>query len=216
MHKWVRFLVWTAVIVGALIGAARAVAIRWYRLPTAEEDPYLVASLAPTLRGGDLILLWRLTKPEFGDLVICPDPEDPTRIVIGRIVAEENERIRVEKSTFYLNDKRAGTERGCNPSTFQTEHPGTGELIEQHCSVEVVKGHTHMRGAVPPDRSAPSTDAKEVPPSHVYLLSDNRLFPYDSRDYGTVERSSCTEVVVFRLVGKQGWRDGESRMTFIQ
>jgi signal peptidase I len=216
MHKWVRFLVWTGLIIGAIIGLARAVAIRWYRVPTSEEDPYLVASLSPSIRGGDLILLWRLTKPDFGDLVMCPDPEEPSRVVIGRIAAEEDDRIRVESSHFFLNDKRSATERGCNPSQFEAEHPGTGEPVQQQCQIEVVKGHSHMRGTVPPDRMAPSTDAKEVPPEHVYLLSDNRLFPYDSREYGTVERSTCTETVVFRLVGARGWGDSESRLTFIQ
>ena len=159
MHKWVRFLIWTALLVGALVGVSRATAIRWYRLPTAEEDPYLVASVAPTLRGGDLILLWRLTPPELGDLVMCPDPEEPTRIVIGRIVGEENDRIRVEDSNLYVNDKRAGTERACYPQSFETENPSSNRARSKWsadtrtCAARCLPGAT--RPALTPRKSRP-------------------------------------------------------------
>jgi len=47
-------------------------------------------------------------------------------------------------------------------------------------------------------------------------LSDNRQYPYDSRDFGTVERSTCREAVVFRLVSEDGYFDQKNRFTFIQ
>ena len=63
---------------------------------------------------------------------------------------------------------------------------------------------------------APKFSRQEVPPGNVFLLSDNRLFPYDSRDYGSVPLDSCKETVFFRLVGIKGYLDGETRFTFIQ
>ena len=214
MHKLVRFLVWTAVIVGAIIGLARLTAIRWWRIPI--NDPYLEASITPTLRGGDLILLWRLTGAEYGDLVLCPEPGAPERVVIGRIVAEGNDRIQVDGTGFTVNGKSSLAERACSPNTFESEHPGTGEPIEQHCQVETMRGSSHMRGSVPSSRPAPATVSQEVPPGNVFLLSDNRLFPYDSRDYGSVPLDSCKETIFFRLVGRKGYVDGETRFTFIQ
>ncbi len=214
MHKLVRFLVWTAVIVGTIIGLARLTAIRWWRVPT--NDPYLEASISPTLRGGDLILLWRLTAPEFGDLVLCPEPDAPERVVIGRIVAQGNDRIHIDGTGFAVNDKSALAERACSFKTFETEHPGTGEPIEQHCQVEAIRGSSHLRGSIPTSHPAPATVRQEVPPGNVFLLSDNRLFPYDSRDYGSVPRDTCKETVFFRLVGIKGYLDGEARFTFIQ
>jgi hypothetical protein len=47
------------------------------------------------------------------------------------------------------------------------------------------------------------------------LVSDNRLFPFDSRDYGPVERSTCAETVLFRLVGRDGFFDVGRRFTYI-
>ena len=79
-----------------------------------------------------------------------------------------------------------------------------------------MRGHTHMRGSLSQDLPAPRTDSVEVPAGDVYLLSDNRMLPYDSRDYGTVERSNCTEAIIFRLVGAEGYSDSESRFTFIR
>ena len=78
MRKMFRFAFWVALIVGAVIGVARATAIRWWRVP--QDDRYLTASISPTLRGGDLILLWRLSKPSLGDLVMCPEPMGKTAI----------------------------------------------------------------------------------------------------------------------------------------
>ncbi|HMJ10312.1 MAG TPA: hypothetical protein VK524_02845, partial [Polyangiaceae bacterium] len=91
MRKLVRFLLWTAIVLGVLVALARYTAIRWWRVPA--NDPYLEASVAPTVRGGDWIILWRLTKPDYGDLVLCPEPEAPHRVVIGRIAGESDQKI---------------------------------------------------------------------------------------------------------------------------
>ena len=56
-------------IAGIFIGLARLTVLRWWRVPN--NDPYLTASISPSVRGGDLILLWRLTKH---DLVPVRDP----------------------------------------------------------------------------------------------------------------------------------------------
>ena len=180
------------------------------------QDPDLVASLTPTLRGGDLVIAWRLTRPELGDLAVCEDPEDPRRVVIGRIVAQGGEQVSVEGSQFTVDGKRSETERACRPQQFEAQRPDTGDTVEQSCQVEIMRGHSHMRGAVPPDRPAPASDSVEVPPGQFYLLSDNRLLPYDSRHYGTVDEAKCSETVVFRLLGEAGWSDTESRFTFVQ
>ena len=107
MQKLLRFLLWTALIVGVLVGIARATAIRWWRIP--EGDPYLEASIAPTLRGGDLIILWRLTPPKFGDLVLCPEPGTPERMVVGRIIGDPGDKVRIEGARVVVNGRAAET-----------------------------------------------------------------------------------------------------------
>ena len=61
MSKFLRYLGWTLFIAGAVIGLARLTVIRWWQVPLG--DPYLEASLAPSLQGGDWVLLWRGTAP---------------------------------------------------------------------------------------------------------------------------------------------------------
>jgi signal peptidase I len=212
VRKLGRFLLWTAIIGGAVVGIARATTLRWYRVP--DGDPVLTASLSPNLRAGDLILLWRLTAPDVGDLVMCPDPQMPSRIVVGRVMGEEGERVRVEGTDVYVNAKRLATERACD--AFSENDPNSGLPVQQSCSEEVLRGRTHRRGASmkPPSRAVGDTD-REVPEGKVYLVSDNRHFPYDSRDYGAVDRAGCKEFVFFRLVGKGGWSDADARFTYI-
>jgi hypothetical protein len=63
MSKTLRVVLWTAVVIAAIIGLGRAFAIRWWRIPQDGEYAWLAASVTPTLRGGDLVVLWRLSSP---------------------------------------------------------------------------------------------------------------------------------------------------------
>ena len=47
-------------------------------------------------------------------------------------------------------------------------------------------------------------------------MSDNRRFPYDSRDFGVVDRSTCKETVFFRLIGREGFFHAPTRFTYIR
>lgn len=213
MRKLLRFLLWTAILVGVVVGVARAFFIRWWRVPM--NDPYLDASVQPSLEAGDLVLLWRFTKPSFGDLVMCPEPGAGGRIVIGRIMAEAGDRISVDGDEVVINGKRVETERACDQRVFKSVDPSGGGVVEQHCQIEDLAGESHMRGSTSGHKIPPTKTVHEVGPGKVFLVSDNRLFPYDSRYFGTVTRSTCKEMVFFRLVGPKGFFDAKRRFTFI-
>lgn len=214
MRKLVRFLLWVALAIGIVIGGLRATAIRWWRVP--EGDPYLEASIAPSLRGGDLIILWRLTEPKYGDLVLCPEPDAPDRVVIGRVVGEGGDKVKVEGAKLEVNGRGVETEHACSPPRFMTVHPTTSSEIEQRCDVEALAGHSHMRGGTAGEKVLPAPVNTTVEDGKVFLVSDNRLFPYDSRDFGQVDRTTCKETVIFRLVSRAGFFDAVSRFTFIR
>jgi signal peptidase I len=215
MRKMFRFLFWVALVVGVIVGLLRLTAIRWWRVPTG--DHYLTASISPSVRAGDLILLWRLTKPGFGDLVLCPEPGHPDRVVIGRIAGEEGDRLELTGANILLNDKRVLVESNCPGKPFKEQAPDTGIEVEQTCSLEDL-GHLHMRGEIPSSDTTAPHDAKTeaLPAGTVWLVSDNRLFPYDSRDYGPVQRATCKETVFFRLVGSGGFFDTTTRNQYIR
>lgn len=215
MRKMFRLLLWVALVVGVFVGVLRATAIRWWRVP--RDDRYLTASLSPSVRPGDLVLLWRLTKPGFGDLVMCPEPGHPERVVVGRLVGEAGDALEVNGAAITINRKRQVDEGNCTQRTFTEQSPATGLEVEQSCSLETLGGGYHLRGDVPEVALANHAPVKTtVPADMVWLVSDNRLFPYDSRDFGPVPRPSCTETVFFRLVGARGFFDSATRNQYIR
>ena len=65
-----------AVLAGALVGALA----RLHRLEVTGQ------SMRPTLEPGDRLLLLRTQRVRAGDLVVVPDPREPTRMVVKRVV----------------------------------------------------------------------------------------------------------------------------------
>jgi signal peptidase I len=214
MGTILKILLILAALAGVLIGIARLTAIRWWRVPM--DDPALEASVAPTLRGGDLVLLWRATPPAFGALVVCPDPEDPARVVIGRIVGEGGDKVTIDGDQLEINDRSVHTETACSQAVFQVADPSTGSIVEQSCVIEDLGGVGHMRGSTSNAKGGPPPSTREVGQGKTYLVSDNRRFPYDSRRYGSLDASTCKESIFFRIVSKAGFFDVKPRFTYIR
>lgn len=210
-----RNVVWTLLLLGVVVGLLRLTSLRWWRVP--DDDADLIASVAPTLGPGDWVILWRLTPPGFGDLVLCPDPEDEDEVVIGRIVGEPGDTLTIsETGDLEVNNVRMRSERACKQPTFVVENPRSGEPIELRCDIETVGGVHHQRALMPVSGLRPMPVKVEIEPGDVYLVSDNRYHPFDSRDFGAVPKASCSEAVVFRLVSRLGFTHVDTRLSFIQ
>ena len=213
--NFLRNTFWVLAFLGVLVGLARLTCLRWWRVP--EDDPTLTTSLAPTLRPGDWVILWRLTPPGFGDLVLCPDPEEAGEIVIGRIAGEGGDSVAVdEDGALRVNNIRASSELRCKQTTVEVSHPRSGDPVELNCDIEVIGGVHHQRALRPQGGLKPMPIKAKVPAGELYLLSDNRYYPFDSRDYGTVPQSSCGERIFFRLVSRLGFTDVSSRLSLIR
>lgn len=211
MARFLRFLAWTSVILAGLTFVLRLTVIRWWQVPLG--DPYLEASLAPTLRGGDWVILWRGTAPKVGSLVLCPEPKT-NRPVIGRILAEAGNHIRVEGSDVRVNRNQFESEDSCDG--FAVRDPSSGAPVEQGCRGEIIGHWRHWRGEARNDLPKPAEVELNVPGAQVFLVSDNRQFPWDSRDFGPVPRDTCTETVIFRVLSKDGFFDVANRLTLIR
>ena len=212
MAKFLRYLAWTAAILGVLIGVLRLTVIRWWQVPSG--DPYLDSSISPTLHGGDWVISWRGSMPKDGDLTMCLEPK-ANRPVIGRIVGLQGEHVKMDHDMLVLNDKAAENDTSCD--AFKSRDPATGLELKQPCSVEVVADKGHLLGAMGSNTSAqPASADVTVTEGQAFLASDNRLFPWDSRDFGLVDRSTCSETIVFRLVSKDGFFDVANRLSLIR
>lgn len=208
-----RWALWSLVGLAVLVGILRATAIRSWRVPN--NDPYLEASVAPTLRGGDLVLLWRLTPPALGALALCPEPKYPDRVTVGRLVGEVRNQVVVEGSKLTVGGRVAATEGDCTESVFTVEPPQGGAEVELSCTNEVVSAVTHQRGNVPQNAEVQKLEV-EIGSGQVALVSDNRRYPYDSRDFGPVVRDTCKETVFFRVFGEKGFFDTTTRFQYIR
>ncbi len=68
----------------ALLGAAVGATAVWFRPVRVEVEGM---SMAPALLPGDRLLAVRLRRYRVGDLVVVPDPREPTRSLVKRIAA---------------------------------------------------------------------------------------------------------------------------------
>jgi signal peptidase I len=201
-------------VAAIFVGVARGLAIRWWQVPLG--DPELSASIAPSLGGGDWVLLWRLTRPGLGDLVMCPDPDDPTNVVIGRIAAEAHQTIVINGDDLTVDDKHFNIEYNCTEQAFSVTNPDSLKQEDLYCDMEDVGEKLHMRGYGGSKLRSTRKYKKTVGSGEVFLLSDNRAFPFDSRHYGVIERRTCTETIFFRLVSAQGFLDVKTRLTTVR
>lgn len=211
MQKLGRVLFWTVVILGVITGILRAFVFKVWKIP---EDPVLAASVAPSLAGGDVVVLLTMGKAGFGDLTRCTDPDDPSKYVIGRIAGLGGDVVETEGRNLIVNGTRFQGESSCPKPKYMVPHPNTESDVEIFCDVVQMGGGWHYRGydATP---FRPVNTRTEVTTGMVYLLSDNRDLHDDSRDFGLLQQTSCNERIIFRLWGKGGWSDDEWRMTYI-
>jgi signal peptidase I len=210
MAKFLRLIAWALLVVAVLTGVLRATAIRWWQIPVG--DPYFDASIEPTLHGGDWVILWRVTAPSAGDLALCPEPKT-SRPVIGRVVGVQGQHVKMIAEALIVDQKPADSESQCDK--FTARDPVSGLDVQLGCSNEAVADKTHMAGMVKEGLVKPANADLDVPAGQVFLASDNRQFPWDSRDFGLVERATCSETVVFRLVSKDGFFDVPNRLSLI-
>jgi len=212
MSKVFRALGWIAAAV-LLVGVVLRVGfVDVWTLP---DDPRTGAAVAPSLAGGDTILYMFRNKPAFGDLVRCKDPDDATRYVVGRVVGLTGDTVEVNGGELRVGGKRYLGEMACADAKIEIPHPTAGSTVEIVCDQYEIAGHPAFRGvATKSMMDTPLT--KTVGEGMLFLLSDDRSYHDDSRDFGVVPADSCSGRIVFRLWAKDGWKDSKHRMTFVQ
>jgi hypothetical protein len=156
-----------------------------------------------------------MSPPAIGSLALCPEPKHADRVVIGRMIGDEGQKLKVSGTEVEINGKRLFGEGSCREERFTVKAPTNGSEIELRCSTEVVNGAVHERGEAEAVADLAIFEAT-AGPGEVLLVSDNRRFPYDSRDFGPVDRATCKETVFFRLIGREGFSHRATRFTYIR
>lgn len=211
MGRFFRGLVWIAGIL-AILGVLLRLTL--FNIWTVPDDPSLAASVAPTLAEGDALLLLTRGSPGFGDLVRCVDPYDAQRFVVGRVAGVEGDVVETEGRRLRVNGRAYDGQSSCPKPTLTILHPTTLSEVKIRCDVVEMGAGWHYRGYAPTPFKATSM-TREVGPGMLFLISDNRDFHQDSRDFGAIPAASCPNRIVSRLLGKEGWGDSERRFTYI-
>jgi signal peptidase I len=212
MGKLSRGLFWTAAIVGGSFLIGRALFFDVWTFP---DDRRFAASVAPSLRAGDLLIAIKAGAPSVGDLVRCTDPDDPKGYVVARVGGREGDQIELEGPTLRLNGRSYDAESACRERSVTLPNPGDGPDIEVVCDKVSMGSGWHYRGHAAKPRFGVDKVTADVRQGMLYLVSDDRDWHDDSRDFGQVPVASCSHKIVFRLWGSAGMGADPLRFEFI-
>ncbi|AGP41661.1 signal peptidase I [Sorangium cellulosum] len=212
MRKLFNGLLWivgTLLVIGVVL---RALVLDVWAVP---DDPSLGASIAPSLAPGDVVVVLTRGTPGFGELVRCPDPEVPGSHIVGRIAGVPGDTVEVDHRALVVNGQRYDAEVACTEPKLSIVDPATNNTVQVTCDMVRMGPGLHLRatGRKPP---LERRHRVEVRPDTVFLLSDNRSYHDDSRDFGLQPRAACSQRIVFRLWGAGGWSDDQRRFTFVR
>jgi len=177
-----------------LVGITGVIVFALFDFWSVPEEEKIGMSLEPNAHAGDTLLVLRAGVAAAGHLVRCADPSGRGHVV-ARMVAANGERLSLSRENVSV-DGRSTTSRTCDGAPFVfLRHPATGREAKMHCSIEEMNhGTAVLRAADFPDPdSSYVTEA-----GRAFLVSDNRHFHHDSRDFGQVDQGSC-RIVAARL-----------------
>ena len=147
----------------ALIAAVIILPIR-----TFIAQPFVVSgnSMYPTFHNGEYLIVNELAKYqgtyERGDVVILRYPNDPPKYFIKRVIGLPGESVEVRSCEVFIDGRRL-QEPYLNPEQTAAVEPSS------RCG-----NHTDI---------APLT----VPEDMVFVMGDNRVQSFDSRDFGPID-----------------------------
>ena len=195
--EWMRPLLVILIITSSF----RSAVADWNDVPT--------GSMKPTIMEGDRIFVNKLAydlkipfttnqiaqwdDPTRGEVVVLFSPFDGKRLV-KRVVGIPGDKIELKNNLLYVNGKRI--DYGPVDPDFIRAIP-VEERSFFHFSSEDLSGRKHPVMTTPGRPSLKSFDKILVPANHYFVMGDNRDNSFDSRHFGTVDRSK----VVGRAVG---------------
>ena len=104
------------VMVGAGVAAAASAAtvalgiLGWRALRHLDAVEVVGRSMSPSLEPGDRLLVetWTFGRraPKIGDVVVAPDPREPTRELVKRVAAVDTERVALRGDSAKSTDSR--------------------------------------------------------------------------------------------------------------
>jgi len=186
VQGFLRLLLWVGLILGliALIG--------WAFLFESHEVPD--NSMAPNLIKGDRVLVYILASFDTGSTAVCKHPSDSSKVVFGRIVGTPGDRVKIDRSSLYINNNQTETTVEEDYVLVDEQASGPPQTVKMQRMIEttgMIRYSILMPAASSRASRRRAMREKRVDDGRYFLMADNRAYGEDSRVYGQVEISSC-------------------------
>lgn len=154
----------------AAIAVITVVIVRTFLL-----QPFLVngASMEPNFESGDYLMIdeltYRLRAPERGEVIVFRYPGDESTFYIKRIIGLPGEKVSLKKDGITI---------------FNAAHPEGLKLDESY---------------LPQDLSGYDEKVFPLTKAQYFVMGDNRVHSFDSRNWGPLDQKELIGLVRLRL-----------------
>jgi signal peptidase I len=190
-----------------LLSFISSVVLRFFLLEVAAVGH---EAMLPTVQQGDELAVLTMAKLERGDVVVCEHPNEPGRMVVGRLLGLPGDHIEIARGgRLSINSLPVGTTPGEPPTVA---YRGTGRSQK---TLDVVRetlgnGRTYLTAVDPSSRSGLWGTRVET---GYFLLADQRTYGEDSRRWGEIPPALC-KGWAFGVLLPAAAPDGTSRGVF--
>jgi len=183
-------------------------------------------SMQPTILVGDRVLVNKLaydlkvpfttrhiaewSNPQRGDIVVFFSPKDGTRLV-KRVVGLPGDAIESRNDRLFVNGQAVDYTTLDPAVSRQLDAP---ERARSLFATEQLPAHPHAVMALNGVPAMRTFGPVQIPDGHYFMMGDNRDNSFDSRFFGTVDRSQIvgrTTTVVLSLDKSNYWLPRWSR-----
>jgi signal peptidase I len=194
-NSWLFYILWCLCGLGWSLGFAAMV-----RQNIMEAFIITSGTMEPQLVTGDRILvnkwIYQRSDPLAGDVVVFSNPDNRRETRVKRIIAVAGDTVAVKGGFAWVNGKKLAGDAAVDIASG----PKPRQVVEK-------TGSTAFAVIIGGDPKNPPKDLPDtvVPKNHVFVLSDNRDQPADSRRFGPIPITGIKGRAAFVYWPGRGW-----------
>lgn len=166
--------------------AVVAVVGRMFLFHVAQTNSF---SMIPNLVPGDYFLVSTRSTMDPGDIAVCRNPENPSSLVVLRVIAVPGTTVSVRGNTIKIDNSSIDHAELVGQVYYVDNTSGENLSYNATLTHEYLGGHDYLV-ALSERGSGENFDAHEVE-TGLFLMGDNRNRSRDSRNFGEVLIGEC-------------------------